>query len=419
MTFATFFSECLFPHYWLYLLSLLVVFILYIPIIKNVAKSILDPLFFILIGTIFANAVPVFLFFLQEISMRNFIYFVLSEFLFWISFFLFWKKKVSFSQWNYSNEKMEYLIYIFTMLILIASNLITYVTVGIPLFLESRLETYSSGGGLGILAHLQNFSTIYCVIYSFYLIGQKRHLYQSWFLLSLVVLFSFFSGSKSSILQILFCYYFYLTYYCEREVVYNKIKKYICLVILFPVFMLMIVNNSSFELAVISLLNRFIANGDVYWLAYPNDTIDMIEINKPFVYLFSRILGPFRLIDYSDIETAIGLQLNWEVYPSEYGVMKGCNARLPILNWVLFQWKGLFLSVVFGAFCAWWKTRLPNILPKGIAFVIVYAFLYINLVSMFVDPILGTSYLFTFVVFVLFLLVCIILFNKGKVYFHK
>lgn len=419
MSYVSFFSEYLFPHLGLYFLSLVIVLILYVPIIKNVTNSILDPLFYVLIAAIFANTLPLFLFLLQEISIQKFVYFALSESLFWLSFFFFKRTNVDFSEWHYDNEKGGFFIFLTAAILLCGSQIVTYAVAGIPIFMESRLETYSSGGGIGVFSHIIKFSTIYCVIYSFYLIAKRKRIFLSYSVLFLVCVFLLLSGSKSAILEIFFCYYFYRTYYCCKKINLKKNGKYIFLILFFPIVVLMITNGGDFISATISLFNRFIAYGDVYWLGYPDDKIDAVEISKPFTYLFSRILAPFRIIDYSNVETTIGLQLMWEVNPSQYGVMKGPNARLPILSWVLFRWEGLFLSIIFGMICAWWKTWLPRIFPKGIISVIIYAFLYINLASMFTDPILGTSCLFTFALFALFLLACIFLFNKGKLNFYK
>ncbi len=411
MTNLTFFVDYLLSNFNLYLLSLGISTIIYGYITKQMVKSIIDPIFYAMISNIFANSVPIFLFFMSEISFSMFSYIVLSEISFWSAYFIARKKHTNFSQYSFSSLPVEQLIFYSSLILCVSCYLLTYVLFGIPLFKTSRLETFQNANGLGILSYLQNFAQFYCIIYSYYLISTHKKLAIAYISIFLIFIFCLLSGSKSSILIFIFCYFFYRFYYKHKPFNLRKNIKLIIPIITFPIIVITLQSGADFKSALLSIIMRFVGNGDCYWMAYPNDIIDKVEINNQLEYLFSRMLAPFRLINYSDIELPIGVQIDWEVYPSEYGITKGPNTRLPILGWVLFKWWGLVLSFIFGLIFAFWHTRLLQYFPKGIISVIIYGYIYTSLVSMLTDPLLSTGYVFNFFLFGSFLYSSFILFG--------
>lgn len=411
MTNLTFFVDYLLNNFNLYLFSLGISAVIYGYITKQIIKSIIDPIFYAMLSSIFANSVPIFLFIMSEISLSMFTYIVLSEAAFWSAYFLARKKHPKFSPYSFSSLPVEKLIFYSSLILCVGCYLLTYALFGIPLFKTSRLETYQNANGLGILSYIQNFAQFYCIIYSYYLISTRKGTAVAYSSLSLILLFCLLSGSKSSILIFIFCYFFYRFYYKKKTFNFRKNIKFIIPVAIFPVIVVIMQSGADFRGALLSIIMRFVGNGDCYWMAYPNDIIDEVEINNQFEYLFSRILGPFRLINYSEIELPIGVQIDWEVYPSEYDTIKGPNSRLPILSWVLFKWRGLILSFIFGLLFAFWHTRLLSYFPKGIISIIIYGYIYTSLTSMLTDPLLSTGYVFNFFLFGCFLYASFILFG--------
>ena len=71
---------------WNYVLILLLVFMVFIPLFKILVNSIFDPFFLSLVMTVFAYTVPFFLYKEGECPGKHLIYFVLSEFVFWVFF---------------------------------------------------------------------------------------------------------------------------------------------------------------------------------------------------------------------------------------------------------------------------------------------------------------------------------------------
>jgi len=414
MTNISFLTEVFLDNILLYIYSLVICIIVYIPIIKKTVYSIFDPILLGLIFAILANTIPLFLYFTDYISTEKFAYLVLSESLFWIGYFIFAKKQIHFSQYSIINDgQIGYRLFWIFFWLNIITHLLTYTLFGIPLLAESRLSTYTNSGGWGILKHILNFSSFYILVYVFYLYFNKP---KYTILLVLVLLtsliFAILSGSKSSILVIFFAFFIYKYFYEKSDISVKFIRKILPFIVLFPILIIGIghENGSSFFDAVTSFFFRLLSSGDVYWMSLPNDVIDKINIQDPLTFLFSRILGPFRIIDSATIPPPIGAQLYWINYPLEQGIMKGPNTRLPVLSWVLFRWLGLFFSFVFGVFCAWWRTRITQHLPHGIITVILYGYIYLSFTAFFTDPLLGSSSIFSicisfFLIYIMYVII--------------
>lgn len=416
MTHLTFLMECLIPYWYLYLLSFGITLLIYLPIFRRFSNSIIDPAFFALFSAVFADSIPLFLFFLNKISTDNFIYFILAQSIFWSGFFLNYKRRVKFRyKLSYHDPYLSYSLYLLLFIVLFICQVITFALRGIPLFNENRLATYENGGGLGILAYISNFAMIYCTIYSFFLLGKNKKKKRIYLILFSIIIFSFLSGSKSSILLIVFSYYFYLYWYKGEKISIKRFKYYIPIILLFPLFTIMLHSNANFLTSILGLGNRLIANGDGYWQAYPGDTLNNIQIQHPFLYLFSRILAPLRIIEYSQVETVVGVQLNQILYPNAIDLIGGANTRIPVLSWVLFGWKGLILPFILGFFTAFWKTKLPSHLPFGILSVICYAYIYISLISVITDPMIASGKIFEFLVASIIFIIAVFFLSHGKI----
>lgn len=409
-----YFFAILFNNLNTYILSLIIVIVIYYPILKKTVQSIIDPMFTALIGLIFANSVTLFLLLISKISPILFIHFSLSEIIFWCSFFIFRKSSGTvISNTNINDQKISESLFKIFFALMVMSNLLTYYLLGIPLFMDSRLETYLSGGGIGILSHINNFSTFFCSVYLFHLISNK-HKITGIITLLIIILFCILSGSKGSILGIAYSYYIYIYFFKKKTISSKKIMKYIPLIILFPLITISIQNNSGIINSIYALTCRVVSYGDGYFMAYPYNDIDNVHISNPILYLFSGLLGPLRLVDYSSIDSAIGLQLAESIYP-DLDKITGPNARLPILNWVLFGWGGLFLCFILGIFFAWIKTHLSRKFPRSIISVIIYGYIYCKSMTLLTDPTLFIGNIFTILVFIGLLWTLFIFLGKTKI----
>ena len=396
MGFEEFFVTCFFDNIGLYLFILVIILVLLIPIYKKISHSICDPIFFSLTMTAFAYSMPIFLYCLNECSFRNLLYFLMSETVFWIFFFVCRKRKTEFSSYVIENEEIvcRRFFYIAFLLYLVCT-IFTYVFVGIPLFANSRQNIYENAfPGMAIFAKLSSFGLSYILFYSFYqVLEYKKKLYMLCFVFALLT--CLLSGSKGSILAVLYSYFGYKYFFKNEEVKVSL--KYYLLIVFFPIGVLLLSFESNAEnvsVAFAKLLARFVANGDTYYMAYPNDVIDSLHYSKPFSNLFLGILGPLRLVSYNSVEPLVGANLYWTVVPSNYGIIAGPNARLAVMGWVYFKWMGLLLSACCGWFAAFLMYNSKRFFSNSLLGVFLFFQLYSKSLSILTDPNLLISNLF-------------------------
>ena len=231
------------------------------------------------------------------------------------------------------------------------------------------------------------------------------------------------SGSRSSFLIFIFTFFGYKYFYNGILPEVKKIFKYVPIILGGALTVILITDSGNLQTSFIILAYRFIANGDIYWMSLPNSVINNIHIENVFTFLFSGILGPLRLIDYSIFPPPIGAQLNWIISPILDGIMAGPNSRPPILGYVLFGWMGLMFTFILGLFVSIFLFQIPKIFPKGFISSAFILFFYINVISFITDPTLGITYVFDIVLNLLLLLFMIIILslllmkkNNGRIW---
>ena len=382
------------PEFWLlysqdtilYFKMLIMVALFCVPLFRCFTKSILDPFFYALVSAVFAYTVPVFLYLEGFCSEKYFYYFLISEIVFWIVLLVYPTKNITFNRKKIVGEEAyARIVFKLAFIIYIASELYTYIYIGIPLFMDYRQELYV-GTGYGFLGRFSSFASSYVILYSYYqILGKKNKKYVAYFVF--IVITGLLSGSKGAILTFLTWYFIYEYFYIGKK---PKVKiKYLVLVLCFPIAVLLLYKGSTsgnVSGAIGDFLFRFMANGDCYWMAYPNGNIDFIHIKQPFISLFSGFLAPLRFISYDIVEPAIGNQLFWLVEPSEYGKIAGPNARLAISGWCYFGWGGIVFAALSGwlvAFCIYTSKKY---FTRSIFGVFLYGLLFQAGVSYFTDP---------------------------------
>lgn len=399
----------------IYFLALILSILLLLPVIKKTYKGILDPLFYAVIMAILANTVPFFLILTGKITISNFIYFLLAEVFFWIGFLCFNKKELRFKKsYILENERSDLALFIIYFILLIALKLLAYNLVGIPIFYEEgRLAVFTESGGLGLLERLSTFPVFFISFYSFKLI-EKGKGYKILAVISIIVviIFGFLSGSKAAVLIIVGGYFYYNFFYKKKIIETKKILKYLPFLLIFPVLILTLQTTGTGFDPLVGLVFRFIANGDVYYMSFPYEVINTIQINNKFTYLFSGILAPFRLIDINTVDTVIGYQLNWSLHPYSDGSLSGPNSRIPIVAWIFFKWGGVFFSFILGLILSITYNKLSSLFPKGIITYIVIAYIQYNLLVFITDPVLGIGYLFDILINMIILVIFYFLINK-------
>lgn len=412
----------LYSHWSIYFFSLLLSLISLYGIIKRYTLSWFDPLRIALVFSAFANSIPIFLLFMCEISVHDFVYFIFSEFLFWLGFCSFSSlfRNIKCVSKIKNEEECAFLFFFVCSILFITEKLYIYGTVGIPLFLDSRLSVSIGSNGMGAFVRVEPFILNYSLCYCIYALFIKKKYGARLIWVKFVFLFIFvsllLSGSKSAFYS-LFYIFFFFKYYISHVCI--SVKKYwkgitcgICLLI----FTLFIAGNSN---PLLTILLRLIACGDIYWFSYPNENYTSIDIGG-FNHLLQGILGPLRLVDYDSLGRAIGMQLVTQVY--DVTTNTGPNSRIPIVTYILLKNYGVILSFLLGSLLSFMLYYIGGKIPKkSCVSLSLYCYIYQQSISFITDPISGFSALFDiFLNLVLFLPIFLLLLNyisckKGNV----
>lgn len=384
------FSILLLKNIYLYIIILFLVFILYIPIIKKFSNSIIDPMFMCILSVILADAIPFFLFFTGNCKSQYLFYFILVEIFYWLSLLLTYNKDATFAIKHIKNEDflVKRLFYL-SIILFFSINIYIYSFVGIPLFMDSRFELFKNSlPGLGILNRVSNFSSYFIIFYSFHrIISMKQNKYV-FYIFSIIVV-DFLSASRGSILTICFVYFIYFFFFLKKK---PKLKKkYIPVLLAFPILIGLFYKGSSANgggliNGTVSLLFRFVAYGDIYWYAYPNQMIDYVSKDTTLLGFFSGILRPFRIISDGQAGIPIGTSLLWNVAPYMKGTFAGPNGRLPICMWAYFGWFGILVSIILGYISSFVLGNLKKHLGDSILGIAIYGYLYLTILNIPSDP---------------------------------
>lgn len=388
-------------------------------IFRSQVKSILDPYFLAVISSIFCFTIVFLLFFTSNISLYLFLSYVLTQIGFFLGLYTFRVKSINnvITKTNSKSNKYSSIIafYFFSSVYIISQCLI-YKLKGIPLFMESRLETFASGGGAGVLGRISDVSSIFS-IYAFFLVVKIDKFRTSeipkYLILLLIFITFFLSGSKSSFLivfSVFWCYIIftkikggdYLSYF-------RLIKRNIRLVVILSLSVVFIIinvqssnpNNES-ENALnpfLALCLRFLHSGDIFWYAYPNNVYSKISDNQWFAALFNDTLGLLRIQDWSKLPEAIGITFKNIHHPSD--ILQGPNARHNVFGLIYYGFFGsIFFSYFLGVVLSFIRNKLPYILRENFFGGAVFTYLMCRGASIDGDPMLTITY-FDNIVFIL------------------
>lgn len=372
-----------------------------LPVMRRYTISWYDPLRIACLFAVLANAIPPFLWVTGYASTEMFVYFLLSEGLFWLGLVTFAGKRRSTSDVGLANEE-DFAFYFFLVCfaLYVAFTLLSYAMFGIPIFMDkSRLSVFSGSGGFGILQRFNNFFSFFVPFYIYHMLRQQTHRLFCYASIAVVAIFMIFSGSKSEILTLLYAYFGYKFFFLrERPHTSRRIILYLGAGIVAALFILFFQmrqwGGEGLGDALTALVTRFVASGDCYFYAYPNDVYQSLDVGNKIQYLFSGLLTSMHVIPYEDVAQSIGLQLTELTRPYLVGVDTGPNSRMPILSYTLFGWGGLVFSYVAGWSTSYGMFRLPRRLPKGLIFAGFMTYVYATLAGNVTDFTLGIYYLF-------------------------
>jgi hypothetical protein len=388
-------------NFYYYLFNNLNTFFLYLILIgcfhffffKKYIYSFFDPFLLTAISITFYSVDVIFMYHMNIISSFYFIHYILTQFLFLFGFMIFRPMKIKdFSLVNFKQTRRdlfeERIFFYIASFLFIFTQLLSFIKVGIPLFMEARLSAYHGGDGSGMLARVI-FVTLPITI--FLLVGRLYKKKESGFRAKILEYFILFfaliglitSGAKSSILIIVNLIFIYSLFFCrfiEYKDVATYFKKYQKLIFSLAVFAaLMVIAVESYIISdedsnlLIKLVLRFVQSGDVFMMAYQNDVLDKLTQYNPFIAVFADFLGLFRIIPWESLPQELGNQL----YQYNIGgyLPKGPN---PVHNVFGLFYFGYPLSLIYsfsmGIFLSFARNRALLLLPNNIAGSLLFMF---------------------------------------------
>ena len=331
--------------------------LVYILVFKSYVVSFLDPLTYVLAFSSVALALLLILYNLNIVGLSKVVWTIGVLILFYGAFL------IGESVWGWRRVRLinhrphvqrldsGFMMMLFGVNLLLW--IITYAFFGVPLFLESRLEQFSGGGGVGLIYRLTSgleFITLMMAMMGVRRGGSVR--FWALWLLGLAMVTSLLSGSKSALMNFVFAYYLSEVYAQRRfDVVINITKRQklmISAVLVSPVLVLGVKSAAGLgpEMGVLAMLvTRIIAEGDGFVYFYGGDLIDDIARFDWFA-LFRPFLTTLRIVP---VETAVNP--GYEVITAVLGVdspAAGPNSRLPIYLYFFYGYFGLILAPIFG-----------------------------------------------------------------------
>jgi oligosaccharide repeat unit polymerase len=417
------FYALVFDNYFLYLLFVLLVGLFFVYFGKKYTHTWLDPLRITLLSITFTAVVPLFLFSTGQIDLGITLYFAFAQIAFWIGYLIPAQKQIIFSKRVITDEKkVTYILFVIFFITYLILTLISYILLGIPLFKESRLETYA-GSGLGIFARILPFVQCYCIFYSYFIWKKLKR----GSLNKLIIVFSFtvflitgiLSGSRSSFFIFLFIYWGYCYFYLKNINQIARYYKFLALGILISIFSFVIKSESFGTLdGILGFGLRVISSGDNYFMALPNNVWETVVTGPWYTHLFNGLLGPLRIINSAAGPPPVGYQIAWAVNPTLDGIATGPLSSPALLGFLYFDWGGIMFSFLLGLFVSLLIYKLPRLLPTGLLTSIFFTYFYMQMLSFVQDATLGMAYLFdsilNFFIFLMFIFLALWLINLGR-----
>lgn len=404
------FYDVLFENMNLYIMLLIGAFIVYFLVFRKTVKSIIDPLLLPLVYTAIGSVTVLLLFITGNMSAYAFISYWLTQVAFYGAFFLLnrrWgtREKYAVTELSPQFVRQTKLAFIYFSAILVFVQLLVYAQRGIPLLQYSRLDTFVGGSGFGIYSRFIDVSNIAVIYLYFVLFFYRKSIYFTWFyhfMLFLVLIFLFLSGSKTALLVIPFVLFAFLRLHQDNTTIMQhpftlKLRKrlmYIFAGALALVFVTIKVQSDVtdvLENPFLGLVLRLVHSGDTFWYAYPWNGYAKIDSSKPLLALFNDFFGFFRIYDWSQMPESLGFAL----FRLQHGFVAGFgpNPRHNVFGLVYFGYYGsVVFSFILGLVFSFIRNVLQTFSASNFVSAIFFVILFINAHMLEADPVLTLAY---------------------------
>lgn len=381
------FSLLVLQHVEAYLAIWIALFCFYRMLFRKVVTSLLDPLYFFVIFTnSICTANVLFLAVLDEIKLYYTLTYLFSESALILGVLLFARPQPVLPPQNPTQEFITRLKFgmLLTIIIATAANLMVYASNGIPLFLESRND--ANAGGVGLFLRLAQVSTGLFVF--FYYVKKKitsepnSKLERIYFVTSIIL--GGLSGFKAFFLLYVFVYFF-----ANGKTIAMSFKKKALLGIGGTIVMLimfsLILSTTEIGLIFPALLTRLLASGDIYYMAFVNDTIEQLPTQDFFFQMTGSLLASFRLVGWDAAPLNYGYVINEVVNKND--LLLGPTFRYNVM-WLLLTQSPVMttiLSFVVGSVIGLFNRALYRRRQLNLSFILV-GFFYIKSFLLILAP---------------------------------
>lgn len=411
-----------------YLILLLVSALLHwLLLLRTRTLGFFDPLFFILLGSVFGWAIVWFMFLRGDIAGVYAASFTVTELAFCAGLYAAGRPGNVPETRTAIGEPAGFAIAVFIAAagMHIASTLTIWALVGIPLFQVSRLGAFVGSGGLGILERLSDAGGPIALFSALYLAmgnarTRRRFAYYGFFFWYTVA--SGLSGSKSGLLvigQCVFAVAFLFTDLGRRDASYwggRLGKVFIGVATAFAVLVMLVQQDADLPTAVVGLAYRMVAFGDIYVYAYPDATIEHLQGDNPLVGLFGGFLSTFRLLPVEQIHTNIGYQFTLLTFP-DIDYIAGPNPRHPVFGYHYFGPFAFAFSFILGLLTVWVQRSLYFPAKRDYLHTLIAYVMYTALVTISVDFDYSMSRLASMLIGLCFVLMPALLLFPGQTLF--
>lgn len=285
----------------------------------------------------------------------------------------------------------------------VVSQIGAWAMAGIPLFLESRLDAFSGGGGIGVLSRIISFTSFATVFLTVLRVGVSSHQrlnVTDIVILTFTILASVANASKTNIvlilLIILMSHWFFqrlVRNYTAPRVSRKKLVGFALVLVallLIPVAVEMTRNSSvsaagPFEATFI----RLIFSGDGYMWMYGDDYLSRVIVDSPTALLFADFLGVTRLMSWDQLPIHPGLQIFQDLFPGSDSI-RGPNLRVDTFGLLYGNMAfGVVFAAVLGGVFGWLRSWLFK--ARGALSFLPAAYIFFQAPAFLVDPLLGVT----------------------------
>jgi len=402
--------------------------VLYFFLFRKYIQSIFDPFFLIILIAGLSSSIVMFLYNNDAIKEEYFYKFLLTEIAFFTGFFLFkplkfdnYLKKKEIRISNMFSERYSNILFYLASSLHFFFQVLTYIVVGIPLLLDSRMSTFSGGSGFGFVGRILEVVSIIGTFLLFYRIFYCKNTFlekmYNYFYLILVILFLLLSGSKTNLIFLIY-YLFFVNLFMTKikgfkakniitkTARYQRILLYASIPLIFLVMYIQLVNSGAEteeNSPLLALGQRIISFGDIYYMTFPNDVIKLMNADSGFLQLFKDPLGMLRIVSWEKLPLDCGIEIYQYHYPN--GTLSGPNARYNYFAILYFGPIGqVIYCFLFGVLTSFLRNTLFKILPNNIVCGVIYTLFSINLVYIFQDQAFAIARFFNIIVLVPILL---------------